>query len=249
MTRELGIWWEWTHFTINYSLRQCKNDYPFLSFYRNQEVMPFIAFEGLDGSGKSTLMKELCLELDARNIKYHLTREPGGTPLGDELRKLIVTTANTAPLPRAELLLYEASRAQLVEEIIKPNLKKGVWVVSDRFAASSIAFQSGGRKIETEDVNWLNKFATEDLHPDLYVLLDLPVDIARKRQLVREQTFGSAPDRIESEKNEFHERVRQSFLRQATLDSKRWVIIDAEMSTQQMSQLLIQELKKRGWIS
>ena len=131
--------------------------------------MPFIVFEGLDGSGKSTLMGLLLKELDNQKIKYATTREPGGTPLGDKLRDLIVNKGETAPVPRAELLLYEASRAQLVENWIKPKLKDNHWVISDRFSASSVAFQCGGRSLPRAEVEWLNQYATQGLEPECLV--------------------------------------------------------------------------------
>src|SRR5688572_24382644 len=111
----------------------------------------FLVFEGLDGSGKSSLMKSLEDHLSTKGIAFHRTREPGGTRLGSSLRPLILSKDGPSPVPRAELLMYEADRAQHVEEIIRPTLAKGVWVISDRYSASSLAFQAGGRAISEED--------------------------------------------------------------------------------------------------
>ena len=135
--------------------------------------MSFIVFEGLDGSGKSSLMAALEKELQQRQIQYHHTREPGGTRLSEEIRNMILRKEGPSPLPRTELLLYIASRAQHVEEVIAPKLQSGSWVLCDRFTASSVAFQGGGREIKESDVHMLNTFATGGLQADLTVLLDL----------------------------------------------------------------------------
>jgi len=160
--------------------------------------MAFIVFEGLDGSGKSTLMNRLSQVLNDQKIDHDMTREPGGTDLGDKLRNLILAKGPSAPVPRAELLMYEASRAQLVETWIKPRLEKGRWVISDRFAASSVAFQAGGRNIAESDVVWLNQFATTGLEPDLYILLDITVEESKNRRQKRQDATSIAEDRIEA---------------------------------------------------
>lgn len=210
--------------------------------------MPFIVFEGLDGSGKSTLMGLLLKELDNQKIKYVTTREPGGTPLGDKLRDLIVNKGETAPVPRAELLLYEASRAQLIENFIEPKLKEKNWVLSDRFSASSIAFQCGGRFLDRRDVEWLNQFATKGLEPDLYILLDISVEESKQRRQNRALQFGLEEDRIESEKNEFHQRVRDAFLQLAKETPERWLVIAAFLTSEEMLKQVMQKLKARGWL-
>lgn len=211
--------------------------------------MAFIAFEGLDGSGKSTLMKLLSAELDKNKIKFELTREPGGTPLGDDLRNLIVNPGIKAPTPRAELLLYEASRAQLVEKIIKPLLQQKTWVLTDRFAASSIAFQAGGRSISKSKVEWLNEFATDGVEPDLYILLDISVEESKNRRLKRQNETGEEQDRIESEQDDFHQRVRNEFIELAKKDNQRWLVLRASESSQEMLEKVIQKLKEKGWLS
>lgn len=210
--------------------------------------MPFIVFEGLDGSGKSTLMGLLLKELDNQKIKYATTREPGGTPLGDVLRELIVNPGPTAPVSTAELLLYEASRAQLVETWIKPRLKESHWVISDRFSASSIAFQCGGRALPQSQVEWLNDFATGGLEPDLYVLLDISVEESKRRRTKRSQESGVQEDRIEAEKEDFHQRVRDAFLRLAKEQPDRWLIVSAVESSQVMLEQVLAKLKSKGWL-
>lgn len=205
----------------------------------------FLVFEGLDGSGKSSLMKSLQGELVRQGIAFHQTREPGGTLLGEEIRPLILRKDGPTPVPRAELLLYEASRAQHVEETIRPKLRLGHWVLSDRFSASSIAFQAGGRAIDEKDVAWLNDFATSGLTPDLTILMDLPVEEARKRRGHR----GDAEDRIESEAEAFHVRVRNSFLSQAAADPDRWLVLSSLLSPADLLDNLLAELRKRKWLA
>lgn len=205
----------------------------------------FLVFEGLDGSGKSSLMKSLQAELGRQGLAFHQTREPGGTPLGEDIRPLILRKGGPTPVPRAELLLYEASRAQHVDEVIRPKLKQGLWVLSDRFAASSIAFQAGGRSIQEADVEWLNHFATDGLEPDLTILMDLSVEDARKRRGHR----GDAEDRMESEADTFHEKVRNSFLQQAKEAPDRWLVLSSLLTPAELLESLLGELRKRRWLA
>jgi dTMP kinase len=211
--------------------------------------MPFIVFEGLDGSGKSSLMKALEQQLTASNLAFIRTREPGGTPLGDEIRELILRPSESAPTPRTELLLYEASRAQHVDKVIRPALQSGAWVLCDRYSASSVAFQAGGRQISEEWVENLNQFATDGLEPDLTVLLDLSVEESRRRRNQRESRGGAKEDRIESEADHFHERVRQSFLAQAAKNPKNWLVLNAAESPEVLLQQLLAHLKERRWLA
>lgn len=211
--------------------------------------MPFIAFEGLDGSGKSSLLLALESQLKDSNISYIRTREPGGTALGDEIRQLILRTQGQAPTPRTELLLYEAIRAQHVDLLIRPELDSGKWVLCDRFAASSIAFQAAGRSISFEWVQALNEFATAKLTPDLTVLLDLSVTEAKRRREQRSAQGGGSADRIESEADQFHERVRQSFLEQARIAQSDWLVLDASQKPNELASHLISHLRERKWLT
>jgi dTMP kinase len=211
--------------------------------------MFFIVFEGLDGSGKSSLMSSLANHLESYQQKYIRTREPGGTPLGDQIRELILTHSfDQAPCARAELLLYEASRAQHVEKVIRPALANKQWVLCDRYSASSVAFQGGGREISVQDVVSLNDFATTNLRPHLTVLLDLSVEASQNRRAQRSFVTGQKEDRIESEKNDFHERVRQSFLTQARQAPEHWLVLDANRTQEQLFQDLLKTLKGRQWL-
>lgn len=210
--------------------------------------MPFIVFEGLDGSGKSTLMSAFEEQLKAKKLSVVRTREPGGTPLGDQIREMILSRNGPAPTPRTELLLYEASRAQHVDQIIRPHLQKNFWVLCDRFAASSIAFQAGGRAIAEEWVERLNEFATDSLNPDLTVLLDLSVHESRRRRNQRASGTGLQEDRIESEADSFHERVRQSFLGQAKQNPNKWLVLNAAESPDVLLKKLLEHVGSLKWL-
>jgi dTMP kinase len=208
--------------------------------------MAFIVFEGLDGSGKSSLMRALEQELEKRAVNFIRTREPGGTPLGDEIRNMILRKEGPAPVSSTELLLYEASRAQLVEQVIRPALQNNTWVLCDRYAASSVAFQGGGRGISENDVHQLNNFATGNLKADVTVLLDLSVEESRRRRQGRGEASGEGEDRIESEADSFHEKVRQSFLQQARAEAKSWLVLNAQDTPQVLFEKLLKDLQQRG---
>lgn len=211
-------------------------------------MMAFIVFEGLDGSGKSTLINGLKAELDRQNRASLVTREPGGSPLGDEVRELLLRVKGDAPTPRAELLLYEAVRAQHVEKTISPALKQGKWVLCDRFDASSLAFQGGGRNILDSEIIALNQFATGGLKPDLYVLLDLSVEESLRRMKRREAATGQTQDRFEQEKQDFHERVRQAYLKIAKAEGEKWLVLSADQSPEDLLKSLMNEVRKRQWL-
>lgn len=211
--------------------------------------MFFLVFEGLDGSGKSTLMKQLEGYLKKTSGDVIVTREPGGTPLGDQIRNLILDKNSLqAPTPRTELLLYQASRAQHVDCVIRPALQQKKWVLCDRFTASSIAFQGGGRGITLSDVQWLNHFSTENTQPDLTILLDLTVEESKKRRHSRGQNSGEGEDRIESEAQDFHQRVRQGFLDQAQSAPEKWLVLDASDSPDVLFEKLISVLRGKKWL-
>ena len=211
--------------------------------------MYFLAFEGLDGSGKSSLMRSLEAELKQKKIPFVQTREPGGTVLGEKLRQLILEKSNPAPFPRAELLMYEASRAQLVDELIRPALSEKKWILTDRFSASSLAFQGYARGIGWEKVHSLNDFATNGLKPHLTILLDLTVEESEKRRSQREKSQNTEADRIESENRAFHEKVRQGFLKASAENPQDWLVLDASQAPEKLFENLHLELKKRKWLN
>lgn len=213
--------------------------------------MIFLVFEGLDGSGKSSLMKRLEEHLLQQNLQFIKTREPGGTPVGDQLRSIILTKnedSSLSPTARTELLLYEASRSQHVDQVIRPALAQKKWVLCDRFTASSIAFQAGGRKISIDQVRWLNSFAIDGVEPHLNILLDLTVEESKKRRLVRQSQGGEQEDRIESEAEVFHQRVREGFLSESKLNPKNWLVLDASQTPDQLFDILLKELRSRKWL-
>ena len=172
--------------------------------------MAFIVFEGLDGAGKSSLIEGLKQRLLDMQQDFVFTREPGGTPLAEELREIILRNEGEAPCPRAELLLYEAARAQHVNKFIKPSLDENKWVICDRFTASTFAFQKGGRSLNETDIHWLNSFATDGLKADISILLDLPVEVSKQRTNQRVEATGVEKDRFELEADDFHQKVRKA---------------------------------------
>lgn len=211
--------------------------------------MRFLSFEGLDGSGKSTLMKGVRAELERRGLPVRVTREPGGTPLAEDIRNLILRTGHEAPVAATEILLYEASRAQHVAKVIAPALKAGEWVLCDRFSESTVAFQCFARGIDRGDVDRLNRYAEQGHRPELVMLLDLSVETSRKRQNRRvDENVGAELDRMEKEADDFHERVRAGFLAQAKQEPNRWLVLDADLSAEQLLAKAIAELESRGWL-
>ncbi len=181
----------------------------------------FITFEGIEGSGKSTQAKLLKERLERQSIPVLLTREPGGSRIAETIRQILLSEDNQDILPVTELLLYEAARAQHVDEIIRPALEKGVVVISDRFADSTTAYQGAGRSIDLETIELLHKIATRGIWPDVTVILDLPVN----EGLERIKALGRL-DRLEQEPESFHERVRQYFLSLANRERERARIVD-----------------------
>lgn len=210
--------------------------------------MAFIVFEGLDGSGKSTLIRSLEHSLKRAGKTCVLTREPGGTSLGEEIRQMLLRLDGDTPVPKAELLLYEAGRAQHVERVIAPALVRGEWVLCDRFTASTVAFQSGGRSLDTESVAWLNTYAIGSTHPNLTVLLDLDVKEGQSRRQRREADDGQVQDRFEQESLDFHEAVRQSYLKQAQADPKNWLVLNASLSPEELLEQTLTHLRDRKWL-
>lgn len=189
----------------------------------------FISLEGIDGVGKSTqsdLLEEF-LRLAGREVLR--TFEPGGTELGQEIRHLLLHRKGDVA-PRSEALLYAADRAHHVATKVRPALARGEVVITDRYLDSSVAYQGAGRALKAEDVRAISMFAVEGLLPDLTILLDLEASAAAAR---RNKT-GEAPDRLEREKIEFFEAVRQAYLDMAEAEPNRWLVIDARQSVEAM---------------
>lgn len=187
----------------------------------------FITFEGGEGCGKSTQVKRLKAALEAEGKSVLLTREPGGTWLSEEIRRLIKDQETDAPCDRAELLLFLAARAQLVRNVIRPALEAGTWVVSDRFCDSTVAYQGFGRGLPLDFIREANDFACEGLVPDLTLLLDVTPATALARRHGREAATATVADRIERAGEAFHTRLREGFLRLAAENPGRIVTLDA----------------------
>ncbi len=184
----------------------------------------FITFEGGEGSGKSTVMKDVATRLEKEGYKLVLTREPGGTPIAEEIRNVILDKANTKMDPRTEALLYAASRRQHLVEKIWPALERGEIVLCDRYLDSSLAYQGGARGLGVDEVLSINMFATEGEYPDLTLLFDLEPEEGLKRI---EKNKGREVNRLDLEKLEFHKKVRDNFHALAKKYSTRYIIIDA----------------------
>jgi dTMP kinase len=184
----------------------------------------FITFEGPEGSGKTTQIALLSDFLRQQGFTVLATREPGGTRIGDAIRDILHDVANTAMANTTELLLYSASRAQLVAEVIQPALAAGCVVLCDRYSDSTIAYQGYGRGLSLADLQHVTRFATGGLKPDLTLLLD--IDVARG--LARRSGAGMEMNRLDLETVEFHQRVRAGYHRLAAAEAGRWVIVDAD---------------------
>jgi dTMP kinase len=188
----------------------------------------FITFEGVEGCGKSTQAAALFERLRAAGVRVILSREPGGTPVGERCREILLDIGNAGMQPATELFLYLASRAEHVAHVILPRLEAGEVVISDRFGDASVAYQGGGRGLGSETVETLNQVATSCVKPDVTFLMDLDPEEGLDR-LVRGRG-EDARDRIESEVLDFHARVREAYLRAAAREPERFVVIDARLS-------------------
>ena len=198
----------------------------------------FITFEGGEGCGKSVQARALYRRLSRLAIPALLTHEPGGTSLGRKLARWLKWTEDTDISPLTELLMFNASRAQLVDEVIQPDLKGGKVIICDRYADSTTAYQSYGRGLDLEMVKAINNAATGGLKPDLTVLLDIPSELgfARKR--------GMRRDRFEQEDMAFHHRVREGYLKIVADESGRWLVIDASQSKAKIRQIIWQRVSR-----
>jgi dTMP kinase len=187
----------------------------------------FITFEGVEGSGKTTQIQRLRKYLTKKGIPCKVTREPGGVPIGEKVRKILLDPNHHEMVPMAELFLYEAARAQHVKEVIKPFLKKGGIVVCDRFSDATLAYQGYGRRIDLKWIAHLNRLASQGIKPDVTFLLDCPSDVGLKRALYRNRTLKQErEERFEREKIQFHQRVRKGYLAIAKKEPRRVKVVD-----------------------
>ncbi|MCK4564725.1 MAG: dTMP kinase [Verrucomicrobia bacterium] len=196
----------------------------------------FITFEGPEGSGKSTQIKLLSEKLADRGIKVLCTREPGGTATGEAIRNILQHDAVDEPLSeRAELLLFTASRAQLMDRVILPALDQGEWVVCDRFIDSTMAYQGFARGMDIDTLDRINDFANNSRKPDLTLLLDLDIEQGFQRLEERYSGGKGSADRFEREGRDFHLRVREGYRKLAEREPERFCIIDAEQSIEEVA--------------
>ena len=202
----------------------------------------FISFEGIDGSGKSTQATLFLDKLIRKGKQGILVREPGGTPISEAIRHVLLTKGNRQMVARTEALLMTASRSQLTKEVILPNLKQNRWVIADRYADSTLAYQGGGRELNLDWLQDLNKFATYDLEPNVTFVIDiLPKEALRRR----EQT----EDRIEEEGIAFQKQVRRTYLELAQQYSDRIIVIDGHMDREIIQNNIWDEIKRRYFLT
>jgi dTMP kinase len=202
--------------------------------------VPFVTFEGIEGSGKSTQLKLLAGRLGEAAL---VTQEPGGTEIGRALRQVLLDPSSHALTPVAELLLYFADRAQHVAEVVRPGLAAGRVVLCDRFVESSLAYQGYGRGLPIDSIRGLAELATGGLRPDLIVLLDVPLEMGLERVGRR-----GAHDRLESEERAFHERVRRGYDELMAGEPERWLRLDGTAAPEPVFEVLWATLRARGLV-
>ncbi len=202
----------------------------------------FITFEGPEGSGKSTQIRLLAKFLEAQGHSVIQTREPGGTAIGDQIRHVLHDVANTEMVATTEVLLYSASRAQLVAQLIRPHLAAGGVVLCDRFADSTMAYQGYGRSLDHTMLTQLTQIATNGLKPDLTILLDIDVE----EGLNRKKEGHTEMNRLDLEAISFHKRVRDGYHRLAAAEPARWVVIDANRPVDAVQTAVQQAVYEKG---
>jgi dTMP kinase len=207
----------------------------------------FLTMEGIEGVGKTTQVARLSKALTDRGIAHVLTREPGGTPLAESIRDIVLNVRGEALPATAELLLMFAARAVHLTNHVEPHLKAGRWVVCDRFTDATYAYQGGGRRLNADHIRQLETMVQGARRPDLTVLLDAPVEQALQR--ARQRNSGAASDRFESERAEFFERVRGVYLSRAAAEPGRIACVDAGQSADAVAARILELLVERSWIS
>jgi dTMP kinase len=197
----------------------------------------FITLEGIEGSGKSTSLDTISKSLENLNIEFIVTKEPGGGPLGKDLRKMLLDK-KTSISSEVELLLMMADRKNHIENIVEPSLEKGIWVISDRYLDSSYAYQGGGRQIDVSKIDLLTELLKLPI-PDLTLLFDLSPEIALQRAKNRSEL-----DRFESEPMDFHQRIREAYLTLANDNIERYIVIDASKDIQNVKDQVQKQLNQ-----
>jgi dTMP kinase len=200
----------------------------------------FICFEGGDGAGKSTQVRLLTDELERRGRDVLVTRQPGGTPLGAQIREVLLHGDHVSP--RAEALLFAADKAHHVDELIRPALAAGKVVITDRYTDSSIAYQGAGRDLGSDEIRELQQWAVAGVLPDLTIVLDVSPQVGRARR-------GDVHDRLESEADDFHAAVRQGFLDLAAREPDRYVVVDAGLPADEIHRQVLARLDALGEVA
>jgi len=198
----------------------------------------FITLEGPEGSGKTSHIPYLVEYLREKNYTVFPTREPGGTSISEQIREILHDLKNAEMHPRTETLLYQAARAQIVEQVIRPRLDAGEIVLSDRYYDSTIAYQGYGHQQNLDEVRALVKYATGGLSPDLTILLDLDVEVGLKRKTQN----GMEWNRLDAYTVEFHQRVRKGYLEMVKAEPKRWLVVDASQSWDKVQENLREKI-------
>jgi dTMP kinase len=206
-------------------------------------VRRFIAFEGPEGSGKTLQSGLLGKTLRDTGVEVVLTREPGGTRVGTEIRTVLLGQGDYTILPETEVLLLAAARAQHVREVIRPALERGAWVICDRFIDSTYAYQGGGSGIDLEAIRGVQDFATGGLEPDLRILLDVPVAVGLERRFARPESVN----RIDLADVEYHERVRSQYLALAANAPAAWIVIDGQATPESVQSSIKRQLDQ--WLA
>lgn len=206
----------------------------------------FITFEGIEGCGKSTQLRLLASRLEHRGFSVVSTREPGGSPIADQIRSILLDAGNNAMTPMAELLLYAAARAQHVEEVILPALESGKIVLCDRFTDATVAYQGYGRGLDMSTILELNRLASRSLRPDISVLLDCPVETGLSRAKARiENAAGAREERFELEAMAFHEKVRKGYLELADREPERFIVVSGSRAMEETAAEIFRLLEPR----
>ena len=202
--------------------------------------MTFITFEGIEGSGKTTQIRLLMDWLRQSTDQVLLTREPGGTSIGEQVRAVLLNPINTEMTPEAEILLFSAARAQIVREVIRPRLTEGWIIICDRFADSTLAYQGYGHGLPLDDLMAITEFATGGLWPDLTVYLDLDVETGLRRKAATPEEWN----RMEAHAIDFHKRVRAGYLQLAAQNPDRWLVIPADQPVEAIQEQIRGRMKE-----
>jgi dTMP kinase len=211
----------------------------------------FLTVEGIEGVGKTTQMGRISTMLAERGIAHVVTREPGGTPLAEEIRDLVLKAREEALSDAAELLLMFAARSVHLRNLIEPNLSLGRWVLCDRFTDATYAYQGAGRGLQESSIRQLEMLVQGTRRPDLTLLIDVPVQVGLERARERNAAAGTghAEDRFEAQRQEFFERVRAAYLARAAAEPGRIAVIDARRPADEVTEQIAAVLASRAWIS